>query len=72
MSVEADILVEDFLQFLGRNNISATSRLHRLYVQRLKGNPEWEQRRHDRNLFMARLIRLKVLKFTSDIGQRLT
>lgn len=37
-------------------DIRATSRLNRLYVQLLKDNPEWEERRHDMNHFMARLI----------------
>ena len=36
----------------------ATRRLNRLYVELLKGNPEWGkvERRHDMNHFMARLI----------------
>lgn len=39
-------------------DIRATSRLNRLYVELLKGNPEWGQgeRRQDMNKFMARLI----------------
>ena len=39
-------------------DIRATSRLNRLYVQLLKDNPEWStaERRHDMNIFMARLI----------------
>ena len=39
-------------------DIRATSRLNRLYVELLKDNPEWgtEERRHDMNHFMARLI----------------
>lgn len=37
-------------------DIRATSRLNRLYVQLLKDNPDWEERRHDMNHFMARLI----------------
>ena len=39
-------------------DIRATSRLNRLYVELLKDNPEWgtQQRRHDMNHFMARLI----------------
>lgn len=39
-------------------DIRATSRLNRLYVELLKGNPEWGTsiRRHDMNHFMARLI----------------
>ena len=39
-------------------DIKATGRLNRLYVQLLKDNPEWgtEERRHDMNHFMARLI----------------
>ncbi len=44
-----------------RNNpidIQATGRLNRLYVELLKTNEEWasEERRHDMNQFMARLI----------------
>ena len=39
-------------------DIKATGRLNRLYVQLLKDNPDWgtEDRRHDMNHFMARLI----------------
>lgn len=39
-------------------DIRATSRLNRLYVELLKGNPDWgkAERRHDMNHFMARLI----------------
>ncbi len=39
-------------------DIRATGRLNRLYVELLKDNPEWgtEERRHDMNHFMARLI----------------
>lgn len=39
-------------------DIRATSRLNRLYVELVKDNPVWgsEQRRHDMNHFMARLI----------------
>lgn len=39
-------------------DIRATSRLNRLYVELLKDNPEWgtDERRHDMNHFMARLI----------------
>lgn len=39
-------------------DIRATSRLNRLYVELLKDNPEWgtNERRHDMNHFMARLI----------------
>jgi len=39
-------------------DIRATSRLNRLYVELLKHNPDWgtEERRHDMNHFMARLI----------------
>ena len=39
-------------------DIRATSRLNRLYVELLKGNPAWgsAERRHDMNHFMARLI----------------
>jgi hypothetical protein len=44
-----------------RNNpidVKATGRLNKLYVELLKDNSEWgtEQRRHDMNHFMARLI----------------
>lgn len=39
-------------------DIKATGRLNRLYIELLKDNPEWgtEERRHDMNHFMARLI----------------
>lgn len=39
-------------------DIRATSRMNRLYVELLKDNPEWgkNERRHDMNHFMARLI----------------
>lgn len=39
-------------------DIRATSRLNRLYMELLKDNPKWgtEERRHDMNHFMARLI----------------
>lgn len=39
-------------------DIRATSRLNRLYVELLRGNPEWgtAERRHDMNKLMARLI----------------
>ena len=39
-------------------DIRATSRLNKLYIERLKDNPEWgsAERRHDMNHFMARLI----------------
>jgi hypothetical protein len=39
-------------------DIKATGRLNRLYIELLRDNPEWgtEQRRHDMNHFMARLI----------------
>tara|TARA_R110002072_G_scaffold13135_11_gene55538 strand:- start:5857 stop:8607 length:2751 start_codon:yes stop_codon:yes gene_type:complete len=39
-------------------DIRATSKLNRLYVELLKDNPDWgsEERRHDMNHFMARLI----------------
>ncbi|MGA4495127.1 class I SAM-dependent DNA methyltransferase [Vreelandella venusta] len=39
-------------------DIRATSRLNRLYVELLKDNPSWgsEERRHEMNHFMARLI----------------
>lgn len=39
-------------------DVRATGRLNKLYIELLKDNPEWatEQRRHDLNHFMARLI----------------
>lgn len=39
-------------------DVRATSRLNRLYVTLLQDNPDWatEERRHDMNHFMARLI----------------
>ena len=39
-------------------DIRATGRLNRLYIELLKDNPDWdtEERRHDMNHFMARLI----------------
>ena len=37
-------------------DIKATGRLNRLYVELLKDNPDWAERRHDMNRFMARLI----------------
>lgn len=39
-------------------DIKATGRLNKLYIELLKNNPEWgtEERRHDMNHFMARLI----------------
>ncbi len=39
-------------------DIKATSRLNKLYVELLKDNPDWggEERRHEMNHFMARLI----------------
>lgn len=39
-------------------DIRATSRLNRLYVELIKTNPEWgaDEKRHDMNHFMARLI----------------
>lgn len=39
-------------------DIKATGRLNRLYVELLKDNPKWgtDERRHDMNHFMARLI----------------
>lgn len=39
-------------------DIRATSRLNRLYVELLKDNPDWgtQERRHEMNHFMARLI----------------
>ena len=39
-------------------DIKATSRLNKLYIELLRDNPEWstEERRHDMNHFLARLI----------------
>ena len=37
-------------------DIKATGRLNRLYVELLKDNPDWAERRRDMNRFMARLI----------------
>lgn len=39
-------------------DVRATGRLNKLYVELLKDNPDWatEERRHDMNHFMARLI----------------
>ena len=39
-------------------DIKATSRLNKLYIELLRHNPEWatEERRHDMNHFLARLI----------------
>lgn len=39
-------------------DVKATGRLNKLYVELLKDNPEWatEERRHELNQFMARLI----------------
>ena len=39
-------------------DIRATSRLNKLYIELLKHNPDWgtDERRHDMNHFMARLI----------------
>ncbi|MAX97538.1 MAG: lactate dehydrogenase, partial [Alphaproteobacteria bacterium] len=39
-------------------DIKATGRLNRLYIELLRHNPDWgrEERRHDMNHFMARLI----------------
>jgi len=39
-------------------DIKATSRLNKLYIELLQHNPEWakEERRHDMNHFLARLI----------------
>jgi hypothetical protein len=37
-------------------DVRATFRLNRLYVELLKGNPDWAERREDMNHFMARLI----------------
>ena len=53
-----------------RNNpvdIKATGRLNRLYIELLKENKEWDtdQRRHDMNQFMARLI---FCYFAEDTG----
>ena len=37
-------------------DVRATGRLNKLYVELLKHNPDWAERRHDMNHFMARLI----------------
>ena len=37
-------------------DVRATSRLNKLYVELLRENPDWAERRHDMNHFMARLI----------------
>ena len=37
-------------------DIRATGRLNKLYVELLRENPDWADRRHDMNHFMARLI----------------
>jgi hypothetical protein len=37
-------------------DIKATGRLNRLYVELLKDNADWRERRQDMNHFMARLI----------------
>jgi hypothetical protein len=37
-------------------DIKATGRLNKLYVELLKDNPDWANRQHDMNHFMARLI----------------
>ncbi|MFD1185257.1 type IIL restriction-modification enzyme MmeI [Pontibacter rugosus] len=39
-------------------DIRATARLNKLYVELLRHNPDWatEERRHDMNHFLARLI----------------
>ena len=37
-------------------DIQATSRLNRLYVELLKTNEDWAERRHDMNQFIGRLI----------------
>ncbi len=37
-------------------DIKATGRLNRLYIELLRENPEWQNRREDMNHFMARLI----------------
>jgi len=37
-------------------DIKATSRLNKLYVELLKENPDWEERREELNHFFARLI----------------
>ena len=51
-------------------DIRATSRLNRLYVELLKGNPEWgkAERHHDMNHFMARLIFCFFAEDTNIIG----
>ncbi len=48
-------------------DIRATGRLNKLYLELLKENPEWEsqERRHDLNQFMARLI---FCLFAEDTG----
>ncbi|MES1950111.1 putative DNA methylase [Salinisphaera sp. S4-8] len=37
-------------------DVRATGRLNKLYIELLKHNPDWAERRHDMNHFMARLI----------------
>src|SRR5699024_12609060 len=37
-------------------DVRATGRLNKLYVELLRHNPDWAERRHDMNHFMARLI----------------
>jgi hypothetical protein len=37
-------------------DIKATGRLNRLYIELLRENPDWQNRREDMNHFMARLI----------------
>lgn len=53
-------------------DIRATSRLNRLYVELLKDNPAWgtEERRHDMNKFMARLIFCFFAEDTAIFGGR--
>lgn len=48
-------------------DVRATGKLARLYDALLKGNPDWraEERRHDMNLFMTRLI---FCLFAEDVG----
>jgi hypothetical protein len=54
-------------------DIKATSRLNKLYVELLKGNPEWatEERREELNHFMARLIFCFFAEDTSIFGDGL-
>jgi hypothetical protein len=37
-------------------DVRATGRLNKLYIELLRENPDWAERRHDMNHFMARLI----------------